>query len=157
VSTVDPSRQRILFACSDGGHLAQLYRLKPWWSQHDRAWMTFDRGHAGSLLEGERVHWAHYPTTRNLPNLVRNLVKACRVLRRERPTVVVSNGAGVAVPVFVVAWLLRVPRVYIEVYDRIDSQTLTGKLCRPFTSLFVVQWPEQQRLYKDSVVLGPLL
>jgi UDP-N-acetylglucosamine:LPS N-acetylglucosamine transferase len=147
---------KVLLACSDGGHLAQLHRLSPWWSQHERVWMTFRKPHAISLLDGERVAWAHHPTTRNVGNLLRNFVLAWRVLRTERPDVVVSDGAGVAVPVFVLAWLLRIPRVFIEVYDRIDSRTMTGRLVRPITSLFVVQWPEQQRLYKGSVVLGPL-
>ena len=148
---------KVLLVCSDGGHLAQLHQLQPWWSQHERTWLTFRKPHATSLLDGERVDWAHHPTTRNVANLLRNLVLASRVLRRERPDIVVSDGAGVAFPVFVLAWLRRIPRVYIEVYDRIDSRTMTGRLCRPFSSLFLVQWPEQQRLYKGSVVLGPLL
>lgn len=148
---------KVLLVCSDGGHLAQLHQLEPWWSQHDRTWMTFRKPHATSLLAGERVEWAHHPTTRNIPNLLRNLVLGWRVLRRQRPDVVVSDGAGVAFPVFVLAWLLRIPRVFIEVYDRVDSRTMTGRLCRPISSLFLVQWPEQQQLYKGSVVLGPLL
>ena len=61
------------------------------------------------------------------------------------------------VPFFVVAWLLRIPTVYVEVFDRIDSRTLTGRLCRPFTTRFLVQWPEQQRLYPGSILIGPLL
>ena len=34
---------------------------------------------------------------------------------------VVSAGAGVAFPFFVVAWMMRIPTVFIEVYDRVDS------------------------------------
>jgi hypothetical protein len=30
-------------------------------------------------------------------------------------------------------------------------------LCRPFTSLFLVQWEEQQRLYPGAVLVGTLL
>ncbi len=151
------SPQRILLVCSDGGHLAQLHHLQPWWSRHERAWVTFRKPHAESLLDGERVHWAFHPTTRDVPNAIRNLVLAYRVLRRKRPTVIVSDGAGVAVPFFLVAWLWRIPRVFIEVYDRIDSRTLSGRLCAPLASVVVVQWPEQQQLYKRSVVLGTLL
>ena len=33
---------KILFVCSSGGHLAQLYRLRPWWEGQERAWVTFD-------------------------------------------------------------------------------------------------------------------
>jgi hypothetical protein len=30
-------------------------------------------------------------------------------------------------------------------------------LCEPFTDLFALQWPEQRELYRDGVVIGPLL
>lgn len=143
--------------CSTGGHLAQMLQLRPWWSGHDRAWVTFDRADARSHLADERTWWAHHPTTRHLGNLLRNLVLARRVLRDERPDVVISNGAGVAVPFLVLARRRKIATVYVEVFDRIDSPTLSGRLCRPFTDLFCVQWPEQQRLYRGSVVIGPLL
>lgn len=143
--------------CSTGGHLAQMMQLRPWWSGHDRAWVTFDRADARSHLADERTWWAYHPTTRHLGNMFRNFVLARRVLRDERPDVVISNGAGVAVPFLVMARRQGIATVYVEVFDRIDSPTLSGRLCRPFTDLFCVQWPEQQRLYRGSVVIGPLL
>jgi UDP-N-acetylglucosamine:LPS N-acetylglucosamine transferase len=160
----DPAREpdaaaprRVLLVGSNGGHLAQLLALRPWWETREREWVTFATQDATSRLRGETVHWAYFPTTRNVPNLVRNLFLAVRVLRRNRPDLVVSTGAGVAFPFFVVARLLRIPTVYLEVYDRIDSRTLTGRLCRPFTTLFCVQWEEQARLYPGAHVVGPLL
>ncbi len=150
-------RSRALFVCSTGGHLAQLLLLRPWWEHHDRAWVTFDKADARSHLARERTWWAHHPTTRNIPNLLRNVGLARRVLRSERPDVVISNGAGVAVPFLVFARLRGIPTVYVEVFDRVDSPTLTGRMCRPFTDLFCVQWPEQQRHYRGSIVIGPLL
>ena len=70
---------------------------------------------------------------------------------------VVSTGAGVALPFFILARLMRIPTVYVEVYDRIDSPTLTARLCGPFTTLMCVQWEEQRALYRHSVVIGQLL
>ncbi|MEO6987761.1 MAG: UDP-N-acetylglucosamine--LPS N-acetylglucosamine transferase [Aquihabitans sp.] len=150
-------RHHVLLVGSSGGHLAQLMRLEGWWHQHARTWVTFDKPDALSLLAGEDVVWAHHPTTRNAANLLRNLRLAARELKRIRPDVVISTGAGVAVPFFVLARLRRIPTVYVEVFDRIDSPTLTGRLCRPFTTRFCVQWPEQQALYRRSHVIGPLL
>lgn len=145
---------KVLLVCSSGGHLAQLLCLEPWWSQHERQWVTFDTEDAVSKLEGEQVTWAHHPTTRSVRNLARNTVLAYRVLSTFRPDVVITTGAGVAVPFF---WLHRpfgVASVYLEVFDRIDTPTLTGRLCRPVTDLFLVQWPEQQEMYPASVLLG---
>lgn len=147
---------KVALVCSSGGHLTQLHQLKPFWEKHERFWVTFRLPDSESLLDGEDVVWAYYPTTRNLRNAVRNLGLALRLLPRRRPDLIVSDGAGVAFPFFLVARMLRIKTVYIEVYDRIDSPTLTGRLCRPLTSLFLVQWEEQKRFYPRAQVIGRL-
>lgn len=156
--TAAPERRtRILLVCSSGGHLLQLYRLKPWWVRHDRSWVCFRMPDSTSMLAGEDVAWAYHPTTRNIPNLLRNLWLAWGVLRRERPEVIVSSGAGVAIPFFVLGRLFRIKTVYIEVYDRIDLATVTGKVCYPLSDLFLLQWEEQRRFYPRGKVIGRLL
>lgn len=149
-------RRRILFVSSAGGHLSQLMQLRPWWTHHERRWVTFDLPDARSKLAGEELIPAHHPTTRNLVNMARNYSLARHLLDDWRPDVVISNGAGAAVPFFVEASRRDIPTVYLEVYDRIDSRTLTGRLVRGFTSRFCVQWPEQQALYPGSELVGPL-
>src|SRR2546422_6624607 len=62
------TRLSVMLVSSSGGHLLQLYRLRPWWAKHDRAWVTFKMPDSLSLLAGENVSWAHHPTTRNIPN-----------------------------------------------------------------------------------------
>lgn len=146
-----------LLVSTQGGHLAHLLALRAWWEVHDRLWVCPDTPDVVDRLAGERVVWSHSPTTRNLPNLLRNCVLAVRLLRRERPSLVVSAGAGVAVPFFVAAWLLRIPTVFIEVYDRVDTPTLTGRLCGPFTTRRIVQWQSQLQFYPDAHLVGPLL
>jgi UDP-N-acetylglucosamine:LPS N-acetylglucosamine transferase len=159
MSTAQPraADDRVLLVGSSGGHLAQLLALAPLWRQDRRVWVTFDTVDATSLLADETVVWAHHPTTRNLPNLARNARLARRVIRDFAPDVVVSTGAAVAYPFFLAARAKRIPTVYIEVWDRVESTTITGRLCRPVSTLFCVQWTEQQTLYKDSVVVGSLL
>lgn len=142
---------------SSGGHLAQLLALRPFWERRDRFWVTFDTEDAVSLLREERVYWCHRPTNRNIPNLLRNTLLAIRVLRSERPTIVISTGAAVAVPFLWLGRLQGAKTVFIEVLDRIDSATLTGRLVAPVCSRILVQWPEQQALYPKSRVIGPLL
>jgi UDP-N-acetylglucosamine:LPS N-acetylglucosamine transferase len=146
-----------MLVSSSGGHLLQLFRLKPWWSRHRRTWVTFRGPDSESMLEGEDVAWAHHPTTRNVPNLIRNLVLAWALVRQQRPDVVVSSGAGVALPFFVLGRLYGARTVYVEVYDRIDLPTLTGRLCYPLSHLFLLQWEEQRRFYPRGRLIGRLL
>jgi UDP-N-acetylglucosamine:LPS N-acetylglucosamine transferase len=118
--------------------------------------VCFDTADARDGLRGERWVRGHHPTTRNIPNLLRNLVLAVGTLRAERPDVIVSDGAGLAVPFF---WLSRwfgARTVYLEVYDRIDSATMTGRLVGPVTDRMVVQWDAQLESYPGAVVAGPV-
>jgi UDP-N-acetylglucosamine:LPS N-acetylglucosamine transferase len=148
---------RVLLVGSSGGHLAQLLSLEPWWREHERLWVTVRKADSESLLQDERVVWGHFPTTRNLRNLIRNLWLSVRVVRRFRPDLVVSTGAGIAFPFFLLGRAHRARTVYIEVYDRIDSRTLTGRLCYPISDLFLLQWEEQRSLYPKGRVIGQLL
>jgi hypothetical protein len=147
----------LLMVCSSGGHLAQLLTLEQWYRPWRRCWVTFGTPDAQSLLAGEEVVWAYHPTTRNLRNLVRNARLAARLLFSRRFDAVITSGAGVALPFVVFARLRRIPVAYIEVFDRIDTPTLTARLCRPFVSAMLVQWEEQRRLYPDATVVGRLL
>jgi UDP-N-acetylglucosamine:LPS N-acetylglucosamine transferase len=148
---------KVLLVCSSGGHLAQLHRLEPWWSKHERLWVTFHKVDSESLLDGENVVWAFHPTTRSVANLARNLVLGWRTVRRYRPDVVVSNGAGVAFPFFVAARLLGSRTVYIEDLGRISTQALTSRLCYPLSDLFVLQVEGQKRRYPRGRVAGRLI
>lgn len=143
--------------CSSGGHLAQLLTLRPWWERHERFWVCFDKPDAVDLLAGERVYWAHWPTNRNLFNLARNTYQARRVLAAERPDLVVSTGAGVALPYFWLGRAAGIDLVWIEVYDRFDSPSLTGRLVAPLCDRVLLQWEEQRVHYPTGVVVGPLL
>ena len=145
---------KICFACSSGGHLAQLYALKPFWKDKERFWVTFDKEDARSVLAGERVYPCAFPSNRSARALALNTALAFRVLKKERPDLVISTGAAVAVPFFWVGKLLGAKTVYIEIFDRIDRPTLSGKLCYPVADRFVVQWEEMRKVYPKAVCLG---
>lgn len=160
-TTIDPVPSdrppRLLLIASTGGHLTQLVALRRWWEDCERTWITFDNQHARSALAGETVIHAHSPTTRNIPNAVRNALLARRTLTDLRPDLVISTGAGVAAPFFAVAHVRGIRTMYIEVIDRIASRTLTGRMVYPFVDQFAVQWSEQERLYPGAAVIGPTL
>lgn len=154
---MDLSSAKICIPTSSGGHLTHMRLLEPVWSQAaDRFWVTFDKEDANFALEGERIYHCFFPTNRNIKNLLRNTLLAVRVLRRERPDLIVSSGAAVAVPFFLIGKLMGAKTIYIEVFDRIDKGTLTGKMLNGIADLFVVQWPEQLKVYGRAINLGSI-
>ena len=147
---------KVCLVGSSGGHLTHLYMLKPFWTGKQRFWVTFDKEDARSMLVGETVYHCHYPTNRNLKNLVKNARLAWSILRRERPDLIVSSGAAVAVPFFYLGKLFGAKLIYIEVFDRIDRPTLTGKLVYPISDRFIVQWEQQKQVYPKALNLGSI-
>ena len=145
---------KICFASSSGGHLNHLYALKPIWGEEERFWVTFDKEDARSLLQGERMYPAYYPSNRSMKALIINTFRAARILRKERPDVVISSGAAPAVPFFWIGKLMGAKTVYIEVFDRIDQPTMSGKMCYPVTDRFIVQWEEMKKVYPKAINLG---
>lgn len=147
---------KICLVGSSGGHLTHLYLLKPFWSEREHFWVTFDKEDARSLLKDEKVYPCHYPTNRNIKNLIRNTIVAWKVLRKEKPDLVISSGAAVAVPFFWIGKMMGAKLIYIEVFDRINKPTLTGRLVYPVTDCFVVQWEEMKAVYPKAVNWGSI-
>lgn len=147
---------KVCLVGSSGGHLAQLLMLKPFLRNKERFWVTFKKEDAQSQLVGEKVYSCHYPTNRNLKNLIRNTIVAFKVLHKEKPDLIISTGAAVAVPFFYIGKLFGAKLIYIEVFDRIDKPTMTGKMVYPITDRFIVQWEEMKKIYPNSINLGSI-
>ena len=119
---------KVCLVGSSGGHLTHLYMLKPFWKDKNRFWVTFDKEDARSLLEGEKVYPCYFPTNRSIKALIKNTKIAWDVLHKEKPDLIISCGAAVAVPFFYIGKMMGAKLVYIEVFDRIDKPTMTGKM-----------------------------
>lgn len=149
---LEPRPLRVLLVCSPGGHLLQMQALRPAWEGFERAWVTLAGVDASSLLDGEDVVLAHGPTNRSMSNLLRNLFVAWREIRRRRPDAILSTGAALAVPFFLVGRLHGVRLVYVESLTRTSSLSLSGRLVYPLAHAFYVQWRGTTRLRRARLV-----
>ncbi|MEX0973211.1 MAG: PssD/Cps14F family polysaccharide biosynthesis glycosyltransferase [Solirubrobacterales bacterium] len=147
----------VLLVCSPGGHLQQMLALKPAWHDAERAWVTLPGADVGVLLEDEQVTLARGPTNRSVKNLLRNLALAWRLLRRQRPEAILSTGAGVAVPFFLIGKLLRIRLIYVESVTRTESISLTGRLVYPLADRFFAQWPAAAQQLRRAEYAGSVL
>lgn len=130
--------------------------LKPFWKDKNRFWVTFDKEDARSLLKDEKMYPCYFPTNRNIKNLIRNTFLAIRVLKKEKPDLIISSGAAVAVPFFYLGKMMGAKLIYIEVFDRIDKPTMTGKMVYPIVDKFIVQWEEMKKVYQKAVNFGSI-
>ncbi len=147
---------KICLVGSSGGHLNHLYMLKPYWKDKERFWATFDREDSRSILKNEKVYPLYYPSNRSLKALLINTYRAVIILHKEKPDLIISSGAAPAIPFFYVGKLMGSKLVYIEVFDRINQSTMTGKLCYRIADRFIVQWEEMKEVYPKAVNLGSI-
>lgn len=148
--------KKICLVGSSGGHLTHLYLLKSVWETKDRFWVTFNKEDANSILKDEKLYYCFFPTNRNIKNLLKNSILAYKLLKKEKPDIIISSGAAVAVPFFYIGKLFKIKTIYIEVFDRINKPTLTGKLVYPVTDKFIVQWEEMKKVYPKAINLGSI-
>jgi beta-1,4-N-acetylglucosaminyltransferase len=144
---------KVLLVCSSGGHFKALYQLQPFWQSCDRTWVTFQTPITEALLEHERVYWAWSPTNRNIPNLLKNLFLAWKVLRHNRPDLVITTGAGVAVPFLWLAKLRGSQTAFVESITRVTELSLSAKLALPCLDVLYVHWPQLQIRYPHAELI----
>ena len=109
-----------------------------------------------SVRKNEIMYSAYYPSNRSIKALIANTCLAIKVLLKERPNIIISTGAAPAVPFFWIGKVLGMKTIYIEVFDRIDKSTISGKLCYPVADIFIVQWEEMKKVYKKAINLGSI-
>jgi len=106
-------------------------------------------------FEGHETFFITYDSVRTrelerkylLANIGKNpwrmMTATCRmlkVLRREKPRLIVSTGSEIAIPAFYLAKLLRIKTIFIESWTRVIRPTGTGRIVYPVSDLFLVQW-----------------
>jgi UDP-N-acetylglucosamine:LPS N-acetylglucosamine transferase len=147
----------VLLVCSAGGHLLELNALQEVWRGVSHSWVTFDKADARSLLAGQTVDYAYGPTNRSLFNLVRNVGLAWRIVGRRRPRVVLTTGAGVAVPFAWVGRLRGAQVIYVESCARIEKPSLSCRMIRPVAARVYGQWPELAIAFSYARYAGSVL
>jgi UDP-N-acetylglucosamine:LPS N-acetylglucosamine transferase len=87
-----------------------------------------------------------------------NLWEAFRVLREEMPDVILSTGAGPAVPFAVAGRILFGMRViFVETITRIKKPSLTGRLMYWLAHDFFYQWETLRPFFPNGRYGGPLV
>jgi UDP-N-acetylglucosamine:LPS N-acetylglucosamine transferase len=122
-----------------------MLALAPAWEELRVTWVTLAGRDVEHLLDGQEVLLGHGPTNRSIVKLVRNLLFAWRTVRERRPAVILSTGAALAVPFFLVGRLHGARLIYVESLTRTSSLSLSGRLVAPLAHELFVQWPAARR------------
>ena len=136
--TKETATIKIGLVCSHGGHLTEMLELGPAFEGYDIFYYSYE----GETSKG-------LPNVYTVPNkpyspiqFVLNLYRTDRILKKEKPDFVVSTGAEIAIPMFLMAKMRGIPTAYVECGNQVTIPSLTGRIICRLTKNFFVQWPE---------------
>jgi beta-1,4-N-acetylglucosaminyltransferase len=150
-------RKKIGIITSKGGHLVAIRQLISLFNKYPHFWVTFKGEDSEEYLQKEVKYYAYFPESRNIVNAIRNTFLAFKILLKEKPTILISSGAGIAVPFFLVGKVLNMKLIFIETYDYVKYPSLTGKILYNMVDLFLVQHKVQKKWYPKAKYWGSLL
>jgi len=146
---------KVCIVSSCGGHLTEVRTLKAAYQRYAHFYVLNDAALLPNDMQGCTQFIVH--SERDLKFFI-NLWEAFCILRRERPHVILSTGAGPAVPFAIVGRFLFSCRViFVETITRIDAPSMTGRIMYRLAHDFYFQWPHLQKFFPKGRYGGLLL
>jgi beta-1,4-N-acetylglucosaminyltransferase len=145
---------KICIVSSCGGHLTEVRVLKPAFEVHEHFYVLNDRV---SLPEDMQERTSFIKHSERDWLFLFNLWEAWKILRKEKPDLILSTGAGPAVPFAIVGKVLSVPNIFIETFTRVSKPSLSGRIMYRLADRFFYQWRSLERFFPDGVYAGPLV
>jgi len=135
--------KKIGLISSHGGHLTELLELAPAYEGMESFYYCYDADTTRKLPNAYVIPNAPY----NPFSVLLNFWKVWRILRNEKPDCLLSTGAELAIPPFLLAKLMGIPTVYIECGAQVTSASFTGRILVHVADEFYIQWPELEKVY----------
>jgi UDP-N-acetylglucosamine:LPS N-acetylglucosamine transferase len=142
---------KICIVSSCGGHLAEVRALRSAYERYEHFYVLNDRVLMSEDMKGRTYVIRH--SERDWLFIV-NLWEAWRILRRECPRLILSTGAGPAVPFALVGKLLGVRTLFVETAAQVMEPSLTGRLMYHLADRFFYQWKTLERHFPNGVYGG---
>jgi UDP-N-acetylglucosamine:LPS N-acetylglucosamine transferase len=145
---------KICVVSSCGGHLREVRALKPTYERYEHFYVLNDRISLPEDMKGKTYFIRH--SERDWLFFV-NLWESWKILRREEPDLILSTGAGPAVPFAFIGKLFRIPFVFIEISAQVTKPSLTGRIIYYLADRFFYQWKSLAPYFPKGINGGLLL
>lgn len=148
---------KICLAASAGGHLSQLLKLDASWQEYETFCITTTDVVEEKLQEYGKVYVVRECNREHPMRVITVLFQCVRVILRERSDVVLSTGAAAGCIVCFLGKLIGAKVVWIDSITNVERISLSGRMVRYIADLFLVQWPELVKQYKNVEYVGAVI
>jgi len=155
---------RLCLAGSGGGHVRQLLDLEPLWRDLDPLFVTEDLALGRSIAERHRTRFVPHVALgqarlghplRMIGAALRNVVGSWRIVRQERPDLVITTGAGSVFFVTLWARLMGARVVAIDSFARFRGPSAFARLVGPFAHLRIAQSEAVAKAWPGARLFDP--
>lgn len=147
-------REQMCIICSAGGHLAEaLAAIRE--TDVERYFVTKQDDHIKDRLDGSRIYYVEDPHT-SILGYIKNAAQSLGIYIRERPRIILTTGAGIALPTCLLGCIYGSKIIFVESGARVTTMSKTGKILYRIADVSYVQWPSLQRQYPKSIYVGRL-
>lgn len=150
----DGRGKRICIVSSCGGHLSEVRTLQQVYGRYDHFYVLNDKVEVPCDMEGKTYFIRH--SERDWLLFV-NFWEAWMILRKERPSLILSTGAGPVVPFALVGKLFGARTIFIETFNRVVEPSLSGRIMYYLADRFFYQWKTLEKFYPKGVYAGPII
>jgi len=153
----DKRHPKIALAASAGGHLTQLLKVADCVKGRDVFVVTTSDAVRRTLAGMGNVYVVGECNRQHLLRVVAVLFRCIRIVLRERPDVVISTGAAHACILCFLGKMLGAKIVWMDSITNVDRISLSGRMVRRISDLFLVQWPELAERYRGVEYIGSVI
>ena len=150
------SKKKVCFAASSGGHLEQLYCLKPLMKEYPSFIITEKTVYKPKDI-GIKTYFLKQVNRKEklvLIYMLYNLLLTFRIFIKEKPDVIITTGVLATVPMCMIGKLFKKKIIYIESFAKMKDATVTGKLMYPIADEFYVQWESMLQVFPKAKYVG---
>ena len=145
------SRKKILAISSGGGHLLELLKAIPNSYDNKVVYVTFKNGHTKETLKTKTRFFILDPHVNKFKYGI-NFLQSLFLFLKIRPKVIISTGAGIAVPLVLIGSFFKSKIIFIETGARIVTPSRTGDFLYRYSDLFIIQYKSLSKFYSNSKI-----
>lgn len=142
---------RVVGISSGGGHLKELLDAMPSNNNSRQYYITYRNGHTANYLKNKEHSFIIDPHVSKIKYLI-NFFQSLVLYLKLRPKIIVSTGAGLAIPFFLIGFFFGSKMIFIESGARISNPSKTGQFLYRYSDLFIVQYAPLQKIYPKSIL-----
>lgn len=155
---------RIALIASGGGHVRQLLDLEGLWGSKDHFFITEDTALTRSIARDHRIYYVPHVALGQarlgkrfemLKSGFRSVFRSLQIILRERPSIVITTGAGSSYFSVLFSRLLGARVILIDSFARFHGPSAFARIVSPLTHVRIAQSATSGAKWAGSSVVDP--